>query len=94
VTGRIETRICTQNSLELADITEKIDFAFAIAVARDIPDVSGFFSEIHDTLKPGHKFPVVEPKGHISAEKLENCFHCRPLYMPSTLFMVKSQAFH
>jgi len=71
VTDRIETRICTQNSLELNDMTEKIDFAFAIAVAHEIPDVSGFFSEIYKTLKPGHKFLVIEPKGHISAEDFE-----------------------
>ena len=71
VTDRIETRICTQNSLELDDMTEKIDFAFAIAVAHEIPDVPGFFSEVHKTLKPGHKFLVVEPKGHISAEDFE-----------------------
>jgi len=42
VTDRIEPRICTQNSLELNDITEKIDFAFAIAVAHEIPDVFRF----------------------------------------------------
>jgi len=72
VTDRIEPRICTQNSLELNDITEKIDFAFAIAVAHEIPDVSGFFSEIYKTLKPGHKFLVVEPKGHISQAEFEN----------------------
>ena len=71
VTDRIETRICTQNSLELDDMTEKIDFAFAIAVAHEIPDVSGFFSEIYKTLKPGHKFLVIEPKGHISVEEFE-----------------------
>jgi predicted methyltransferase len=52
-------------------MTEKIDFAFAIAVAHEIPDVSGFFSEIYKTLKPGHKFLVIEPKGHISAEDFE-----------------------
>jgi len=71
VSERIETRICTQNSLELDDMTETIDFAFAIAVAHEIPDVSGFFSEIYKTLKPGHKFLVIEPKGHISAEEFE-----------------------
>ncbi|MBW2544100.1 MAG: class I SAM-dependent methyltransferase [Deltaproteobacteria bacterium] len=71
VTDRIETRICTQNSLELDDMTEKIDFAFAIAVAHEIPDVPGFFSETYKTLKPGHKFLVIEPKGHISAEEFE-----------------------
>ena len=62
VTDRIETRICTQNSLELDDMAEQIDFAFAIAVAHEIPDVSGFFSETYKTLKPGHKFLVIEPK--------------------------------
>ncbi|MBW2557923.1 MAG: class I SAM-dependent methyltransferase [Deltaproteobacteria bacterium] len=71
VSERIETRICTQNSLGLDDMTEKIDFAFAIAVAHEIPDVSGFFSETYNTLKPGHKFLIIEPKGHISAEEFE-----------------------
>ncbi|MCK4859980.1 MAG: SAM-dependent methyltransferase, partial [Candidatus Omnitrophica bacterium] len=30
-----------------------------------------FFSEIYKTLKPKHKFLVVEPKGHVSVENFE-----------------------
>ena len=72
VSGRIETRICSQNSLELDDMTEKIDFAFAIAVVHEIPDAPGFFSEIYKALKPGSTFLVIEPKGHITEEEFEN----------------------
>ncbi|HOO89884.1 MAG TPA: class I SAM-dependent methyltransferase [Syntrophales bacterium] len=71
VSDRIETRICNQNSLEIDDLTEKVDFAFAIAVVHEIPDAPGFFSEIYGALKPGAIFLVIEPKGHITAEEFE-----------------------
>ncbi|MEA3489251.1 MAG: class I SAM-dependent methyltransferase [Candidatus Omnitrophota bacterium] len=71
VIDRIETRICDEKSLKLDDMAEKIDFAFALAVAHEVPDVPVFFSEIYKTLKPEHKFLVAEPKGHISKKDFE-----------------------
>ena len=71
LTDRLEARLCSENSLGLNDITEKIDLAFAVAVVHEVPDASAFFAEIHKTLKPGHKFLVVEPKGHVSVEDFE-----------------------
>ena len=72
LTNRLEIRLCNESSLGLNDMTEKIDLAFAIAVVHEVPDASAFFSEIYKTLKPGHKFLVVEPKGHVSVEDFEN----------------------
>ena len=63
---RIKTRLCTYNSLGLDDLKEKIDFAFASAVVHEIPDVSNFFSETYETIKPAGRFLVIEPKGHVS----------------------------
>lgn len=63
---RIETRLCRHNTLDLEDIKEEIDFAFASAVVHEIPDVPHFFSEIYVTLKPTGRFLVLEPKGHVS----------------------------
>ena len=71
VIDRIETRICNKNLLGLDDLIEKIDFAFAVAVVHEMPNIAVFFSEIYKTLKPEHKFLVIEPKGHISAEDFE-----------------------
>ena len=65
---RIETRLCSRNSLGLKDLTEEIDFVFASAVVHEIPDVPHFFSEIYQTLKPAGRFLVIEPKGHVSEE--------------------------
>ena len=71
LTNRLETRLCKENSLGLNDMTKKIDLAFAAAVVHEVPDASAFFSEIYKALKPGHKFLVVEPKGHVSIEDFE-----------------------
>lgn len=68
---RIETRLCSRNSLGLEDIKEEIDFAFASAVVHEIPNVPRFFSEIYLALKPRGKFLVLEPKGHVSEEDFQ-----------------------
>jgi len=65
---RIETRICNGDSLGLSDLREEFDFVLASAVVHEIPDVSGFFTEVYDTVKPSGKVLVLEPKGHVSEE--------------------------
>jgi len=71
LSGRIETLICNNNSLGLDDFEEKIDFALASAVLHEVPDVAGFFSEIHKALKPAGRLFVAEPKGHVSEKDFE-----------------------
>lgn len=71
LSDRIETRVCRVNSLGLDDLKEEIDFAFASAVVHEVSDTSGFFSEVHETIKPTGSFLVVEPKGHVSKKDFE-----------------------
>jgi 2-polyprenyl-3-methyl-5-hydroxy-6-metoxy-1,4-benzoquinol methylase len=63
---RIDARTCRQNSLEVNDISGKIDFALAFALVHEVPDKESLFSEIYDTLKQDGKLLIVEPKGHVS----------------------------
>ncbi|RLC00254.1 MAG: methyltransferase type 11 [Deltaproteobacteria bacterium] len=71
VSDRIETRLCSQDSLSLNDFTEKIDFALAFAVVHEVPDASVFFSQVRETLKPGGTLLMAEPKGHVSEKAFE-----------------------
>lgn len=71
LSNRIETRTCTHNSTGLDDLAEEIDFALVFAVVHEVPDVSGFFSEIYKTIKPTGRLLVVEPKGHVSEQDFE-----------------------
>ncbi len=66
LSDRIETRLCGQDSLGLDDVTGKIDFALAVAVVHEVPDAGSFYSEIYGAVKPGGRFLVAEPKGHVS----------------------------
>lgn len=66
LSDRIETRLCSKDSLGLKEVRGTIDFALAFAVVHEVPDVGSFFSEIHKAIKPGGRFLVAEPKGHVS----------------------------
>jgi len=63
---RIETRLCSKDSLGLEGFTGTIDFTLAFAVVHEVPDAGSFFSEIHEAIKPDGKFLVAEPTGHVS----------------------------
>jgi len=71
LSDRIETRICHDDSLDLDDLKEEIDFALASAVVHEVPDSSIFFSQICQTIKPTGRFLVAEPKGHVSEKDFE-----------------------
>jgi ubiquinone/menaquinone biosynthesis C-methylase UbiE len=71
LSDRIETRICHYNSLCLDDLKEEVDFAFASAVVHEVPDASGFFSEIYETMKLTGRFLVIEPKGHVPEKRFK-----------------------
>jgi ubiquinone/menaquinone biosynthesis C-methylase UbiE len=66
LTGRIETRLCSRASLNIDDLTERIDFALTFAVLHEMPDVAGALQEIGRTLKPDGTLLIAEPTGHVS----------------------------
>ena len=66
VLDRIETRVCTENSLGLDNLGEEIDFALAFAVVHEVPDANKLFSEVYKVMKPGGNVLVAEPKRRVS----------------------------
>jgi SAM-dependent methyltransferase len=68
---RIITRVCSPTSLGLTDFAAKIDFVLAFAVAHELPDVSSFFAEVSQALRPDAQCLVAEPTGHVSTEAFE-----------------------
>ena len=71
VSDRIETRVCSTSSLGLRDLEGGVDFALAYAVVHEVPDAAPFLAEIGSALVPGGRFLIAEPRGHVSAEALE-----------------------
>jgi ubiquinone/menaquinone biosynthesis C-methylase UbiE len=67
--GRIDARLCAPDDLGLTDLDSAIDFAAALHVLHEMPDVAGAFRQLAAALKPGAVLLVVEPAGHVSAEE-------------------------
>jgi len=67
--GRIEARVCRDDSLQIDDLGERVDFALAFAVVHEVPRPEVFFDEIHAALKPGGRLFMAEPKGHVDDEQ-------------------------
>jgi ubiquinone/menaquinone biosynthesis C-methylase UbiE len=65
VADRIKTHKCEQDHLGL-DV--QAEFALASMMIHEVPDQRRLLSEIHDCLKLGGKFLVIEPKLHVSGK--------------------------
>jgi ubiquinone/menaquinone biosynthesis C-methylase UbiE len=68
---RIETRLCTDASLQIDDLKEKIDFVLAFAVVHEVLDTKKLFTEIFNSLKSGGVLLVSEPAGHVTKEEFD-----------------------
>jgi SAM-dependent methyltransferase len=66
--GRIETRICPNDSLGIDDLAGKVDFALAFAVMHEMPDSASAIRSIVKSLKSGGLFLLAEPQGHVTAQ--------------------------
>jgi ubiquinone/menaquinone biosynthesis C-methylase UbiE len=64
--GRIETRLCSNTSLNIDDLAGRVDFALTFAVLHEIPDIPGALRSVAATLKPGGMLLIAEPTGHVS----------------------------
>ena len=68
---RIQTQICSRESLGLDDVVEEVDFALAFAVVHETPDAGRLFAEIHRTLKTRASVLVAEPRIHVTAASFD-----------------------
>jgi 2-polyprenyl-3-methyl-5-hydroxy-6-metoxy-1,4-benzoquinol methylase len=71
LSNRIDARICRQDSLNIADVAGKIDFALAFALVHEVPDKERLFSEIYKAMKQNGNLLLAEPKGHVSGRDFE-----------------------
>jgi ubiquinone/menaquinone biosynthesis C-methylase UbiE len=69
LSDRIEMRGCTADSLGLADLAGRVDFALVFAVAHEVPDVARLMAELAALLAANGRVLLAEPSGHVSAEE-------------------------
>ncbi|EHQ89651.1 class I SAM-dependent methyltransferase [Desulfosporosinus youngiae] len=75
LTNNLETRLCSNNSLNLDDVAGKIDFALAFAMVHEVPDKDRLLIELHKALKSGGKLLIAEPKGHVKEKEFNDCLN-------------------
>ncbi len=61
---RLDIRRAEKNQLGVADLDGQVDFALAFYVVHELPNPSGFFQEVHDSLRPQGRLLIVEPRAH------------------------------
>ena len=66
LSGRIETRLATKDSLGIDDLAGHVDFTLAAAVVHELAEPADFFAEVSQALKPTGRMLVLEPKGHVT----------------------------
>jgi ubiquinone/menaquinone biosynthesis C-methylase UbiE len=66
--SRIETRICSSESLGIDDLADSVDVALAFAVLHEMPDSAAAILSIAQSLRSGGLFLMAEPTGHVSTE--------------------------
>jgi ubiquinone/menaquinone biosynthesis C-methylase UbiE len=69
---RIETRLCSETSLQIEPLAGTVDFALAFAVVHEVPDQHQLFTDIVQSLKKGGLLLISEPKGHVTEENFES----------------------
>ncbi len=66
LTDRIQLRKANESGLNIEDLHGTVDFAAAIHVVHETPNPGRFFREIFETLRPGGRLLMIEPRGHVS----------------------------
>ena len=69
--SRIELRQATSDRLGVENLASEVDFAGALHLVHELPNQSSFFAQVWESLKPGGKLLVIEPRGHVSQEQFE-----------------------
>ena len=62
---RVDARLAHPDSMGLADLAGKVDFALAFAVVHEMPSASTFFTETFAALKTNASLLLAEPAGHV-----------------------------
>jgi ubiquinone/menaquinone biosynthesis C-methylase UbiE len=69
LTVRLDLRVCGSDSLGIDDLAGGIDFIWVCYVAHEVPDIPGFFVQLHSALCAGGTLLLAEPAGHITPDE-------------------------
>jgi ubiquinone/menaquinone biosynthesis C-methylase UbiE len=69
---RIEASVCSADDLAVGRWQGRIDLAVAIHMVHEVGDPGRLLAQIHETLRPGGRFLLLEPRGHVSPAALED----------------------
>jgi ubiquinone/menaquinone biosynthesis C-methylase UbiE len=89
VTSRIVPKLVAPDSLAL---DMQADFALAFWMVHEMPDRKRLLKEIYDALKPGKRFLLAEPLGHVSRKQFgetvadARAIGFKPVATPSVFF--------
>jgi len=68
---RIETRLARPDCLGIDDLKGAADFVLAFAMVHELPSPEAFFQETAAALKPGGRFLLAEPVGHVKPPRFQ-----------------------
>jgi ubiquinone/menaquinone biosynthesis C-methylase UbiE len=71
LTARIDARVCKAGDLGVSDLDGQVDFAVAFYMVHEVPDSPVFLRQVHSVLKPGGRFLMAEPRGHVSEDAFQ-----------------------
>lgn len=66
LSDRIETRLCTQETLGIGDLEGRVNLVNAFHVIHETAHPARVFEEVWPVLAPGGRVVVAEPAGHVS----------------------------
>jgi ubiquinone/menaquinone biosynthesis C-methylase UbiE len=69
--SRIEPIVCAEDDLGLSAHAGSVDLAVVIHSLHEMPDIEHALRQIADSLKPGGRLLVIEPRGHVSPRTWE-----------------------
>jgi len=68
---RLDLRLAQPQTMGLADLSGRIDFVLAFAVAHEMPSPAVFFTETAQALKQNAGMLLAEPAGHVNASDFD-----------------------
>lgn len=68
---RLDARIASANSLNIADLAGAVDFSLVFAVVHELPAMETFFAELAQASKPGAGLLLAEPVLHVKRAHFE-----------------------
>ena len=69
---RIDTRVCSEHNLNVDDMAGLVDFALAFYVLHHAADAARLMNDVHNALKQGGEFMIVEPGHHASVDECKS----------------------